>query len=452
MNGGVSWAPGGTILFPGTTEGGNAVLKTNTEGGGVTTVVAPDPAAREVAHVWPQMLPDGRHFLYLTLRAGDTTDSLAATLRTASIDGDERADLGPIGSRALFDRAGYLLYSRAGALVAHPFDAAARRFTGEPTVLSDRFYYFRSTGLADFALSTTGTVVFRTLPPPSRLVWRDRAGTEVGRLGDEARYGEPRISRDGARVALDITDPALGTGDLWIFDRALGTSVRVTHSPADENTPIWSPDGTVLFYASDASGPPDLYRRVIASGREELLLSTKEVETPNDVSPDARDLLFLRPSAATSFDVWRLRLDGRADVTAVLQSPAGESSARYSPDGRWVAYDSNESGRYEAYIQSLDNPGLRWKVSQGGGVNPEWGPGGKELFFVGSESRLMSVPISQAPSFQPGTPRPLFQMSSNAYSVLPDASRFLVVEPGRAASAPITAIVNWRRLIERSKE
>jgi Tol biopolymer transport system component len=165
-----------------------------------------------------------------------------------------------------------------------------------------------------------------------------------------------------------------------------------------------------------------------------------------------RHLLFTRGSAATSFDVWRLPLDGTVEVAAVLQSPAGESSARYSPDGRWVAYDSNESGRYEAYIQSLDNPGLRWKVSQNGGVNPEWGPGGKELFFVGSESRLMSVPISQAPSFQPGTARPLFQMSSNAYSVLPDASRFLVVEPGRAASPPISVIVNWRQLIERSKE
>jgi Tol biopolymer transport system component len=452
MNGGISWAPGGTILFPGSTDRGNSVLKTTPEGGGVTTVVAPDPAAREVAHLWPQMLPDGRHFLYLTLRADDTTGSMAATLRTASIDGGDGADLGPIASRALFDRAGYLLYSRGGALVVHPFDPAARRFIGEPAVLADRFYYFRSTGLADFALSTTGTVVFRTPPPASRLVWLDRAGTEVGRLGDEARYGEPRISRDGARVALDITDPALGTGDLWIFDRALGTSVRVTHSPADEHTPMWSPDGTTLFYSSDATGPPDLYRRELANGREELLLSTKAIETPTDVSPDARDLLFTRPSAATSFDVWKLRLDGTADVDAVLQSPAGESSARYSPDGRWVAYDSNESGRYEAYIQSLDNPGMRWKVSQGGGVNPEWGPEGKELFFVGSESRLMSVPISQAPSFRPGTPRPLFQMNSNSYSVLPDASRFLVVEPGRAASPPITAIVNWRRLIERSRE
>jgi hypothetical protein len=428
------------------------VLKTNPEGGDVTTAVAPDPAAREVACFWPEMLPDGRHFLYLTIRADEATRALAASLRTASINGDERADLGPIASRARFDRAGYLLYSRAGALVAHPFDPAARRFAGEPAVLADRFYYYRSTGLADFAISTTGTVVFRTLPPSSRLVWLDRAGTEVGRLGDEAHYGEPRISRDGARVALDISDPALGTGDLWIFDRALGTSVRVTHSPADERTPMWSPDGTTLFYSSDATGPPDLYRRVLASGRDEVLLSTQEVENPNDVSPDARDLLFFRPGAVTSGDVWRLRLDGTAGVAAVQQSPAVESSARYSPDGRWVAYDSNESGRFEAYIQSLDNPGLRWKVSQDGGANPEWGPGARELFFVGSQSRLMSVPISHAPSFQPGTPRPLFRMSSNAYSVLPDGSRFLVVEPGRAASPAIGAIVNWRRLIDRSTE
>ena len=117
-----------------------------------------------------------------------------------------------------------------------------------------------------------------------------------------------------------------------------------------------------------------------------------------------------------------------------------------------MAYDSNESGRFEAYIQSLDNPGMRWKVSQGGGVNPEWGPGGSELFFVGSELRLMSVPIRLTPSFQPGTPRPLFRMSSSFYSVLPDASRFLVVEPGRAADPPVSAIVNWPGLVGRSKK
>jgi len=245
---------------------------------------------------------------------------------------------------------------------------------------------------------------------------------------------------------VDISDPALGTGDLWVFDRALGTSVRVTSSPADERTPIWSHDGATLFYASDAVGAPDLYRRTLASGADELLLKTTDVEVATDASPDGRDLLFHRPTRATSGDVWRLRLDGTAEVTAVQQTPASESSGRFSPDGEWVAYDSNESGRYEAYIQSLAQKGLRWKVSQGGGINPEWASGGTELVFVGADSRLMSVPIRTQPSFQPGSPRPLFRMSSPFYSVLPDGSRFLVVEPGRSA-APVGAIFNWRGLL-----
>jgi TolB protein len=149
-------------------------------------------------------------------------------------------------------------------------------------------------------------LVFRTPPPRSRLVWLDRQGTEVGRLGDEALYGEPRISADGMRVAVDISDPTLGTGDVWMFARSLGTSVRVTHSPADERVPIWSPDGTTLFFSSDAAGPPDLYRRLLGSGREELLLRTPGIDIPNDVSPDGREMLFHQQNRAASGDLWRL--------------------------------------------------------------------------------------------------------------------------------------------------
>ena len=445
-NSGISWGTSGTILFPGTaSEGGGSILRTDPEHGNPTVVLAPDPDKREAAHLWPHFLPDGRHFLYVTLLVDEAGHSLVPILRTASIDGEDRADIGGISSRALFDRAGYLLYAREGALVAQPFDPAARKLTGEPVLLADRFYYFRSTGLADFANSHTGTLAFRMPPSPSRLVWLDRQGTELGRLGDEAVYGEPRISADGRRVAVDISDPAQGTGDLWVFDRALGTSVRVTHSPADERLPTWSPDGATLFFSSDAGGPPDLYRRVLDSGREERLLRTPGIDTPTDVSPNGRELLF-HSQLRTNLDLWRLRLDSAAPAEVVQQSPAGESSGRFSPDGKWVAYDSNESGRYEAYVQSFENPGLRWKVSQEGGRNPEWGPGGGELFFVGNNLRLMSVPIRTTPSFQPGTPRPLFRMSSPFYSVLPGGSRFLVVEPGQAAAPPIAAIVNWRIL------
>ena len=173
-------------------------------------------------------LPARRTALPLSHDARRRDDSLVvAHAGTASVDGGDRADIGVIDSRALFDRAGHLLYARDGALFAQPFDPAARTFTGEPTVLADRFHYFRSTGLADFTISTTGMLAYRTPPPPSRLVWLDREGIEVGRLGEEALYGEPRISADGARVAVDISDPAQGTGDIWVFDRSLGTSVRV---------------------------------------------------------------------------------------------------------------------------------------------------------------------------------------------------------------------------------
>ena len=164
-----------------------------------------------------------------------------------------------------------------------------------------------------------------------------------------------------------------------MFDRALGTSVRVTHSPADERVPVWSPDGSALYFSSDAAGPPDLYRRFLDTGREELLVRTPGVDTPNDVSADGRDLLFHMANRASG-DLWRLRLDSSAPIGEVQRSPAGESSGRFSPDGRWIAYDSNESGRFETYIQSVNNPGVRWKVSSDGGVNPEWGQAGPSCF------------------------------------------------------------------------
>jgi serine/threonine protein kinase/Tol biopolymer transport system component len=452
--GAISWAATGTILFPGTTpEGEPAIFKTDPEGRNPTQVLTLDSGRGEVGHSWPHFLPDGRRFLYVTLITDTPTRSIVPVLRTMSLDGGGHADVGQIASRAMFDRAGYLVYGRDGALVAQPFDPSALTLSGERVVLVERFYYFRSTGLADFAISQAGTLAFRTPPPPARLVWLDRQGIEIGRLGEEALYGEPRISADGSRVAVDIRDPALGTGDLWMFDRALGTSVRVTHSPADERVPVWSPDGSTLYFSSDAAGPPDLYRRFLDTGREELLVRTPGVDTPNDVSADGRELLFHMANREASGDLWRLRLARSAPIEEVQRSPAGESSGRFSPDGRWMAYDSNESGRFETYIQSVDNPGVRWKVSLDGGVNPEWGAGGAELFFVGTGPRLllMSAPIRTTPSFQPGTPRPLFPMSSALYSVLPTDSRFLVVEPGRAAASPINAIVNWRALAARSK-
>jgi eukaryotic-like serine/threonine-protein kinase len=450
--GGVSWATTGTILFPGaTSDGVPAILRTDPEGNNPTAVLALNSGKGEVAHFWPHFLPDGRHFLYVAVIVDPSTRSLVPVLRTMSIDGTGHADVGKISSRAVFDRAGYLVYARDGALYAQAFDPSALKISGEPAILADRLYYFRSTALADFAISHTGTLVFRTPPPPSSLVWVDRAGTEVGRLGGEALYGEPRISADGSRVAVDISDPAVGTGDLWIFDRVLGTSVRVTHSPADERVPVWSPDGATVYFMSDVDGPPDLYRRHLDTGHQELLTRTAALDTPNDVSADGRELLFHGASRSEGGDLWRLRLDGSAQIAEFRQSPAGESSGRFSPDGRWVAYDSNESGIFEAYIQSVDRPGARWKVSSGGGVNPEWGAGGEELFFVSAGPRLMSVPLRTTPSFQPGPARPLFRMSSAFYSVMPDGSRFLVVEPVRTAASPINAIVNWRVLTARSK-
>ena len=292
--------------------------------------------------------------------------------------------------------------------------------------------------------TTSGRPASRTLPSPTQVCWcyehRPRRRDSCGSTGREPKLAGSEMRRSTASLEFRRTARAsrwksvirlLEPGICGYSIARLGTSVRVTHSPADERVPTWSPDGKTLFYSSDAAGPPDLYRRFLDSGREESVLRAPGIETPTDISPDGREMLFFQTNRAASGDLLRLRLDGSGQVAGVQQSPASESSGRFSPDGRWVAYDSNESGRFEAYIESLDNPGLRWKVSRDGGFNPEWGAGGTELFFVGPGTQLMSLPIRTKPSFQPGTPRPLFLMT---LAVLQCPAGRVALSRGRAKS------------------
>ena len=230
-------------------------------------------------------------------------------------------------------------------------------------------------------------------------------------------------------------------------NRSASRTTRLTFASGRDDSPIWSPDGRRIVFASIRKGPYEMdLSATSGAGEEERLVESAQNTVATDWSADGRFLLYTSRDPQTDQDLWVRPMTGDPAPWMFVKTPFSEEAGRFSPDGRWVAYDSNESGRFEAYIQSLDQKGLRWKVSQGGGINPEWASE-TELLFVGSDSRLMSVPIRYQPSFQPGTPQPLFRMSSPFYSVLPGASRFLVVEPGRPAAPPVGAIVNWRSLI-----
>jgi Tol biopolymer transport system component len=265
-----------------------------------------------------------------------------------------------------------------------------------------------------------------------------------------------RLSRDRQKVAAAIIDPNMGPPDIWIYEVArAGLRSRFTFDPGADRWPIWSPDGTRLAFSSNRKGQFNLYIRPFAgSGIEELLLESDRDKIPTDWSSDGRYILFeTRGNPKTQSDVWALPLSGDLKPIPVLQTPFRELEAVFSPDGRWIAYTSDESGRGEVYVTPFPGPGRKWQVSTSGGILPRWSGTGREIFFgsreVGSGDRLMAAEVSaQGDTFQVGPTQPLFEMRSQRpgtfFDVTPDGQRFLVNTATQAqVSVPITLVVNW---------
>jgi dipeptidyl aminopeptidase/acylaminoacyl peptidase len=304
-----------------------------------------------------------------------------------------------------------------------------------------------------FAASEAGVLAYQTGGelPGSSLLWRDRAGKPIGTLGDPAGYMDLNMSPDRQKVAVSMLDPRVGPPDLWIYDVARGLRSRFTFDPAADRWPIWSPDGTRVAFSSNRNGQFNLYIRSYAgAGVEELVLESDRDKVLSDWSADGRFLLFeTRGDPKTRSDVWALPLAGDRKPFPVLQTSFREVEAVFSPDARWVAYNSDESGRSEVYVAPFPGPGRKWQISTNGGILPRWSRTGKEIFFDGPGERLMAVEVSASgESFEVGRTQPLFevrpQRPGNVFDVTPDGQRFLVNTASETPnSAPMTLVVNW---------
>jgi serine/threonine protein kinase len=444
-----TWSQDGTILFTvGQLEKG--ILRVSANGGPVTEVSKPDPLQRENYHFWPQFLPDGRHFFFL----GGKIRREESVVYLASVDDGEPKRVLQASSRVMYAPPGYLLYVREGTLLAQAFDTASLSLTGEQITIAEQVGNFSPTGNAYFSVSANGEVLaYQAGGSTSRLVWLNRTGTEESAVGTPADYLNPRLSPDGQKIAVNIIDPKDGTNDLWIYELSRATLTRFTFTPGMENGSAWSPDSKRLVFAHDQDGPPHLFLKALGeTGDGEMLLSPNEgPQLPQDWSADGQFLIYRGFFSPTRSDLFILPMAGERKPFAFANTSFLESEARFSPNGRWVAYVSDESGRREIYVRRSQGVGERIQISNSGGSRPRWSHDGRELFYVAADQKLIAVPVSTGDQFEAGNAVALFKIEARAsdFDVAPDGKRFLVNSTVDAPKRPLSVVTGWASNIKR---
>jgi Tol biopolymer transport system component len=354
---------------------------------------------------------------------------------------------------------GHLIFLRETTLMAQPFDPVKMDLSGEPVPIAEAVDSFAGANYGLFSVSDTGTLVYRTgAASKLTLTWLDQNGNPAGTLGEPGEYSNPAISPDGTRVAVDV-GPA-GLRDIWMLDVTRGTSSRFTFDPANDDSPVWSPDGKSIVFSSSRAGPSKLFiKPADGLGEERLLID--QTGQPSSWSKDGRFVLFTSPSPKTGPDIWALKDPGRSSRDAkpisILASQFLEGQAQVSPDGRWMAYTSLESSIPEIYVRPFSPEGdagagaAKWLISKGAGTQARWRADGRQLFYT-SVGILMSVEIDTSKGFQAGTPRRLFAAATTGltagltagWDLAPDGKRFLfVTAPNGGRTAPFTVVLNW---------
>jgi len=451
-----AWNRDGVIVFnPDQLEG---LYQVPARGGTPEPVTNVDRANGERAHSHPSFLPDGRHFLY-TVTGVDVENSW---IRVGELGSTESRPLVKTNSNAVVvrtDADDYILFARQGVVLAQAFDISRLSVTGEQEAIIEQYVAQGGTAsvaqAAIFSVSETGMLVYREAGASTerQLVWVDRTGQEAGSVGTADPYNHVELSPDGRRVAVDRVENQAGQTDIWLLDASTGTPSRFTFSPGRFSLPRWGADGNRLVFYEAGERPGLSQKAVSDTGSEERLYdSTGGASTyPGDWSPDGLSIVFRRLPPGTPGGLWLLALSGQRQATPVPQTEMRGANGRFSPDGRWLAYESIESGRIEVYVQPFPATGAKWLISRNGGVRPRWRRDGKELFYVTAERRLAAVPIVAGETFQAGNPSDLFDVSfaptgvnPYPYAVSANGQRFLVITPEETtSSAAISVVLNW---------
>jgi serine/threonine protein kinase len=435
-----TWNQDGVILFAEWTTRG---LKQVRASGGTPTLV------REGTWplVWPEFLPDGRHFLFGTLQL----DRGARQLLVGSLDGGEPTLVAGIASRAQYAD-GRLVFWHDGNLMSQAFATSSFTLSGEPALVADGVHGFSTTGFGAFSVSP-GLLLYQAGDAAGRLVWADRRGAELETLEPSADFIGMRISPDGSRIAYSARDPKLGSGDIFVHDLKRAVTTQVTNEPQTENVPLWSPDGLTLAYAADRHGPPSVHARPASgAGQErEIVPPSAGPQAAGSFLPDGQSLLITDTRPETGRDIFLVPFNGPGQPEPIVQSKGRDAEARVTRDGKWLAYSSDESGRSQVYVRALRDPRTRRQVSRDGGVSPRWKADGSELFYVGGPNRnqILAVDIRMsAAGIEPDAPHLLFtrRTTIGEYDVTSDGQRFLLSAPNALAErGTVSAILNWTR-------
>jgi len=457
---GGTWNEDGEIIFA--PNQGGTLFTVSASGGIPTQLTVLDSTNKEVEHLWPTFLPDGRRFLYLSRHVRDAEGDIFL----ASLDGGKPKQVLSSVANVMYSSPGVILFIKQQSLLGQRFDDKTGTLTGDPFRIVDNVGHVPLYGIASFSVSRNG--VLSTGGGRSvdrRFAWYDRAGNELGSQGSPGNYFDVALSPDGSRAATQLWDLLGGNSDIWILDLKRGMSSRFTFETSVEDDPVWSPDGQWLAFSSSQGQIPSAHRkRSSGTGSIEALPASGVPEFPSDWSPDGRFLAITRQDPKTKFDIWALPLDGGGEPFPLVQTEFDEWLAKFSPDGKWLAYTSNESGRFEIYVRSFTGTadqsagGKRagkWQISGSGGAQPQWRKDGKELFYIDAAKNLMAVPVLEGETFNFGTPRPLFGVavdnfdSPNRYVVAENGQKFMVNVPlGDGSANPVTITVNWNREIK----
>ena len=431
-----TWNRDGVILFSSGREG---IYRVPATGGEPVLALRSDETARYSS---PTFLPDGRHFL---VRRSPTQG--AAEVHLAALDRQETTSLLAGNFQVSFAN-GHLLFARAETLLAQPFDADGLKLTGEPFAVADKV------NRSAFSVSDNGILVYDSNTPLTddrQLTWLDRAGKPLGKVGPPGGYADPVLSPDGKRVAVVQNEPQSRSRDIYVIDLARGVSSRLTFDPGDDLDPVWSPDGSRIAWSAVRKGAFHIYQKLASGvGPEEVLRKDDVFMGPGSWSADGRFLVYTRIDPKTGPDLSILPLAGDRQPTVFLQTPFAELGGSFSPDGRWIAYISDDQGRFEVYVQPFPATGDKWQISTNGGGSPAWRSDGKELYYVSPDRKLMAVEVKPGGGFEASAPRVLFDLAparasgGDGYAVTPAGDRFLfVMAPEEAANLQFTVVTNW---------
>ena len=449
VGGGGAWNREGTILFfpaagplfkvPATY--GEAVAVTRLETG-------------QLGHAYPQFLPDGQNFVYF-VQGGPSRGIYAG-----SLDGGPSRRLANADAAAVVSPSGFLLFPRQTTLFAQSFDFKRQELSGNPFPVAEQAAFDAGTFAPGFS-ATSGIVAYRSgsAGVTRQLTWLDRSGKSVGAIGapDSRGLTDVELSPDGKRVAVQRT--VSRNTNVWLIDAARGVPTRFTLDAAADGLPLWSPDGNRVVFQSNRKGVYDLYWKLSSgAGADELLLESDQNKAPTDWSSDGRFLLFRTVDPRTGYDLWVLPVSGDKKPFPFLKTPFEERNGQFSADGKWIAYQSNESGRFEIYVQPFPGPGRKFQISTNGGAQPRWNKDSKEIFYVSLDSKMMAAPVklsADGQSLETGTPAVLFPVriaggptpgiNKQQYAVSSDGQRFLVnLAADEAVASPITLIYNWK--------